>query len=256
MQDILRYINSVEGVIGSAVFNDHGGVVEHAFPPIIDSQALKSAAGLILECTHGLQISQTLDILDLRYGEGRIIIKAFPGALLCLLCTKNINLPVLIITLNLAVKKLEALLATVATASATAAATADAVDSETLRLSISHLANRDASNSFDSLGMIAVSQPTSAYIGEFYKTPFKKLTLTNTGRRHKRDLCGDGHEGYGPAVRRHDHRRTGYREKNCVSAKGRRSRSGSADQAGIGNRKGGAQVHPSFFVCALGWALS
>jgi len=180
MQDILRYINSVEGVIGSAVFNDHGAVVEHAFPPIFDSQALKSAAGLILECTHGLQISQTLDIIDLRYGEGRIIIKAFPGALLCLLCTKNINLQVLTITLNLAVKKLEALLATAATASATAVSTADAVDSETLRLSISHLANRDASNSFDSLGMIAVSQPTSAYISEFYKTPFKKLTLTNT----------------------------------------------------------------------------
>jgi len=28
--------------------------------------------------------------------------------------------------------------------------------------------------------MIAISQPTSAYISEFYKTPFKKLTLTNT----------------------------------------------------------------------------
>jgi hypothetical protein len=28
--------------------------------------------------------------------------------------------------------------------------------------------------------MIAISQPTSAYISEFYKSPFKKLTLTNT----------------------------------------------------------------------------
>ena len=59
MQDILRYINSVEGVIGSAVFNDHGAVVDHAFPPIIDANALKTAAGLVLECTHGLQIAQT-----------------------------------------------------------------------------------------------------------------------------------------------------------------------------------------------------
>ena len=185
MQDILRYINSVEGVIGSAVFNEHGAVVDHAFPPIIDSNALKTTAGLVLECAHGLQIAQTLEIMDLRYAEGRIIIKSFPGALLCLLCAKNINLQVLTITLNLAVKKLEALLPTTGGAAAATPASAsvpaeDEGDGSILRLRISHLANRDASSSFDSLGMIAVSQPTSSYIGEFYKTAFKKLTLTNT----------------------------------------------------------------------------
>ena len=176
MQDILRYINSVEGVLGSAVFNENGAVINHAFPPLIDANALKAVAELVLECTHGLQIEKSLDILDLRYAEGRIIIKSFPGALLCLLCVKNINLHVLTITLNLAVKKLELLLPT-ATEPAGAASTDD---SSILRLRISHLANRDASNSFDSLGMIGVSLPTSAYISEFYKSAFKKLNLTNT----------------------------------------------------------------------------
>jgi predicted regulator of Ras-like GTPase activity (Roadblock/LC7/MglB family) len=180
MQDILRYINSVEGVIGSAVFNEQGAVVDHAFPPIIETGSLKTTAGLVLECAHGLQIAQTLDILDLRYTEGRIIIKTFPGAMLCLLCAKNINLQVLTITLNLAVKKLEALLPTVEKPAEPALAVEEPSDSSVLRLRISHLANQDASKSFDSLGMIAVSQPTSAYISEFYKTPFKKLTLTNT----------------------------------------------------------------------------
>jgi predicted regulator of Ras-like GTPase activity (Roadblock/LC7/MglB family) len=184
MQDILRYINSVEGVIGSAVFNEKGGVVQHAFPPIIDASAIKAAAGLTLDCTHSLQIDQTLDILDLRYAEGRIIVKTFPGAMLFLLCAKNSNLQVLTITLNLAVKKLEALLPKGAEpAAVTAAAPARAEEPSNdgvLRLRISHLANRDASKSFDSLGMIAVSQPTSTYISDFYKTPFKKLILTNT----------------------------------------------------------------------------
>ncbi|MDA8412510.1 MAG: roadblock/LC7 domain-containing protein [Desulfobacteraceae bacterium] len=173
MQDILRHINSVEGVIGSAVFNENGAVVDHAFPPLIDAESLHSAAGLVLECTQGLQISRSLDIIDLRYAEGRIIIKAFPGALLCLLCTKNINLPVLNITLKLAVKKLGALLPNIAEIAG------ETADSSILRLRISHLANRDASKSFDSLGMIAVSQPTSSYISEFYKSAFKKLTLIN-----------------------------------------------------------------------------
>jgi predicted regulator of Ras-like GTPase activity (Roadblock/LC7/MglB family) len=180
MQDILRHINSVEGVIGSAVFSEKGTVLSHAFPPLIEAAALSKAAELSLECLHGLQIAQTLDILDLRYAEGRIIIKAFPGALLCLLCAKNINLQVLIITLNLAVKKLEALLPKEGeTVSLPEEKTAD-VDSDVLRLKISHLANREASSSFDSLGMIAVSQPTSSYISDFYKSAFKKLVLTNT----------------------------------------------------------------------------
>jgi predicted regulator of Ras-like GTPase activity (Roadblock/LC7/MglB family) len=177
MQDILRHINSVEGVVGSAVFNEKGVVLNHAFPPLIDATVLKKAAELVLECIHGLQISQTLDLLDLRYAEGRIIAKTFPGAILCLLCTKSINLPVLTITLNLAVKKLEARLPKEELAGFPAE---EPHDKTVLRLKISHLANREASSSFDSLGMIAVSQPTSSYISDFYKSAFKRLILSNT----------------------------------------------------------------------------
>jgi len=177
MQDILRHINSVEGVMGSAVFNEKGAVLSHAFPPLIDADALNKAAELTLECIHGLQIAQTLEVLDLRYAEGRIIIKSFPGAMLCLLCAKNINLQVLIITLNLAVKKLESLLPKEDEPGSIAD---ESTNSGVLSLKISHLANRDASSSFDSLGMIAISQPTSSFISDFYKSPFKKLVLTNT----------------------------------------------------------------------------
>jgi predicted regulator of Ras-like GTPase activity (Roadblock/LC7/MglB family) len=183
MQDILQHINSVEGVIGSAVFSDKGEVYAHAFPSLIDAAALKKAAALTLECTYGLQIEQTLDMLDLRYAEGRIFVKSFPGAMLCLLCAKNINLQVLFITLNLAVKKLESLLpkpeepAVSGQQEGIIALKGDT--SGVLKLSISHLSNREASSSFDSLGMVAISQSTLKYITEFYKAPFKKLKLVN-----------------------------------------------------------------------------
>ncbi|MDR3578355.1 MAG: roadblock/LC7 domain-containing protein [Oryzomonas sp.] len=183
MLDILRHINSVEGVIGSAVFSDKGEVYAHAFPSLIDAAALKKAAALTLECTYGLQIEQTLDLLDLRYAEGRIIVKSFPGAMLCLLCTKNINLQVLSITLNLAVKKLESLLPkpeAPAVSGQQAGVLARKDDTAgVLRLNVGNLSNREASSSFDSLGMVAVSQPTFKYITEFYKAPFKKLKLAN-----------------------------------------------------------------------------
>jgi predicted regulator of Ras-like GTPase activity (Roadblock/LC7/MglB family) len=184
MQDILQYINNVEGVIGSAVFSDKGEVYAHAFPSLIDAATLKKAAALTLECTYGMQIEQTLDMLDLRYAEGRILVKSFPGAMLCLLCAKNINLQVLFITLNLAVKKLESLLPkpekpAVSEQQQDGIIALRGAASGVLKLSISHLANREAGSSFDSLGMVAISQPTFKYITEFYKAPFKKLKLVN-----------------------------------------------------------------------------
>lgn len=181
MKDILKHINSVDGVIGSALFSHKGDVLVHAFPALIDAASLKKAASLILECSHGLQMSETLDLLDFRYSDGRILVRTFPGAMLFLLCANSINLHVLSITLNLGVKKLEAKLPTEAPAASKPPTVEDSgADDALLRMNISHLANKQASASFDSLGMVAVSQPTSQYISDFYKSPFKKLTLTNT----------------------------------------------------------------------------
>lgn len=185
MKDILQHINSVDGVIGSGLFSHEGDVIAHVFPALIDAASLKKAASLTVECSHGLQMAETLDFLDLRYSDGRILVKSFSGAMLFLLCANNINIPVLSITLNLAIKKLDAQLLKelpVVTPEAVAkeAAVEESVSSDgQLRMAISHLANKQASASFDSLGMVAVSQPTSQFISDFYKTPFKKLTLTN-----------------------------------------------------------------------------
>lgn len=185
MQDILQNINSVEGVIGCAVFSQRGDVLAHDFPALIDAVSLKKAAALTLECAHGLQISESLDILDMRYADGRVVVKRFSGAMLFLLCAKNINLQILSITLNLATKKLEKIIHCDESEPLPNAAESEPAGSELsddiLLLSISHLANKQASASFDSLGMVAISQPTAQYINDFYKSAFKKLTLVNAG---------------------------------------------------------------------------
>ncbi len=181
MKNILQHINGVDGVIGSAVFSHKGEVLAHDFPALFDAVSLKNAASLTLECSHGLQISQTLDLLDLRFADGRILFKTFPGAILFLLCANSINLQVLSITLNLATKKLQARLPNEVPAVIQKTAVEDPGPGDgLLRMSVSHLANKTTSASFDSLGMIAVSQPTFQFISDFHKTPFKKLILTNS----------------------------------------------------------------------------
>lgn len=181
MKNILQHINGVDGVIGSAVFSHKGEVLAHAFPALFDAASLKKAASLTLECSHGLQISQTLDLLDLRFADGRILFKAFPGAILFLLCAHSINLQVLSITLNLAAKKLQARLQDEPPAEIKKSPVEDSgAEDGQLRMKISHLANKTTSASFDSLGMIAVSQPTFQYVSDFFKSPFKKLILINS----------------------------------------------------------------------------
>jgi predicted regulator of Ras-like GTPase activity (Roadblock/LC7/MglB family) len=177
MNEVLQHINRTDGVIGSALFSHKGEVLAHAFPSLFDVESLRNAATLVLECTHGLQVSQTLDLLDLRYSEGRVLVKAFPGSLLFLLCTNAINLQVLSITLNFAIKKLGS---TAPTASPHTAAPGSKDADGLLRIKISHLDNKQASASFDSLGMVAVSQATYQYIAAFHNNaPFKKLLLAN-----------------------------------------------------------------------------
>lgn len=179
MQDILQNINSVEGVVGSAVFSQKGEVLAHSFPALIDASSLSKAANLCLECAHGLQISQSLEFIDLRYSEGRLLIKRFSDSLLFLLCAKNVNLQVLFITLNLAVKKLDLLLDSTSQSAPVSAAAQQGRTDDCLSMPISRLANKQASASFDSLGMVAISQVTSQRISEFYQSNFNKLTLVN-----------------------------------------------------------------------------
>jgi hypothetical protein len=181
MKDILQHINSVDGVIGSALFSHKGDVLAHALPALIDVASIKKASSLNMECIHALQVAQSLELLDLRFADGRILIKSFPSAMLFLLCANSINLQVLSITLNLASKRLDAKLKSEAAVAAEQSAIEESKANDgQLRMNISHLANKQASASFDSLGMVAVSQSTSQYITDYFKTPFKKLVLTNT----------------------------------------------------------------------------
>jgi hypothetical protein len=101
--------------------------------------------------------------------------------MLFLLCANAINLQVLSITLNLAVKKLEAKrLDEAHVANQPLPVESSGSNGGLLRMNITHLANKETSASFDSLGMVAVSQPTSQFISNYYNAPFKKLILTNT----------------------------------------------------------------------------
>ncbi len=108
MHAIMIGLTSVPGVMGGMVSDERGNVVAHSFPPLFDQGMLKSAADLLMDHTVGLQeATGGVKFYDMRFELGRIIIKKLPKMFLAVLCQPTVNIQLLFISLNVAIKKLE-----------------------------------------------------------------------------------------------------------------------------------------------------
>jgi predicted regulator of Ras-like GTPase activity (Roadblock/LC7/MglB family) len=175
MQTVLQQITAIDGVMGCSLYNDQGKILAAACPLILDEKQLGTAAGTVLDCLHALQISQTMVSMDLRFSEGRLMVRPLSGAFISVLCSKNVNMSMVNITLNLALRKIEQMLPKLGAAPA---ATASAVASAVMELRIAHIQKGDVGNSFDQLGMVAVSQGTAKHISDFFGRSSKKFKVT------------------------------------------------------------------------------
>jgi len=176
MQTILQQITAIDGVIGTSLYNEQGKILAAACPLILDEKQLGTAAGTVLDCLHALQIPQTLVTMDLRFAEGRLMVRPLTGAYISVLCSKNVNMSMVNITLNLALRKLEQMLPKPGAAPAAAPVAASGHDGMALR--IAHLQQGDVSSSFDQLGMVAVSQATAKHISDFFGKTSKKMKIS------------------------------------------------------------------------------
>jgi predicted regulator of Ras-like GTPase activity (Roadblock/LC7/MglB family) len=115
MRDMLHNINKVQGVIGSLIRSDDGSRELHVFPPVFEGTTLMKMTSAISDTIRQLDNAGSLELLDMRYQEGRIIAKKLKGGFLALLCSNDINMSLLTISLNVAKPKMEILLAEAAT---------------------------------------------------------------------------------------------------------------------------------------------
>jgi predicted regulator of Ras-like GTPase activity (Roadblock/LC7/MglB family) len=108
MEVVLQQINKIQGVVGSFVCDDDGKLLGQALPPMYDFELLQDAAGIIADSFVGVSnASGGVSALDLRYNEGRIIVRPVQNCYLLLLCEQKINVQLLNMSLSVAQKKLE-----------------------------------------------------------------------------------------------------------------------------------------------------
>ena len=107
MESILENITAIVGVTGCFVCDSEGEVLASVLPDVFGEAAL-TAGRTAMQTVLGLQTTRRRRVndLDLLYREGRIIVKSLGEGCLCILCVRNINVPLLNLTANLAVRKL------------------------------------------------------------------------------------------------------------------------------------------------------
>lgn len=112
MQALLESLNSVPGVLGGMVCAPEGHVVARAFPATFDDASLEEAASVLADGCVGLDtVTGPIGLVDLRYADARIIARPIVRGLLLLLCSKTVNLQLLLISIAATSKKIEKMLA-------------------------------------------------------------------------------------------------------------------------------------------------
>ena len=107
MQTVLTQLNGVPGVVGTLLCDQEGRLLAQTFPPLFDGEVLQQAATTLADGAIGLETtSGAVGLLDLRYGEARLVVKPMEQARLLVLCAKDINLQLLLISTSVAVKRL------------------------------------------------------------------------------------------------------------------------------------------------------
>lgn len=109
MEAILKDINAMTGVLGCFVCDEEGRTLAKALPDLFDDEMLEQAGRTAAQTTAGLWMAKQRAVgeIDLLFSGGRLIVKGLESACLCILCTPRLNLPLLNLTANVAVKKLQ-----------------------------------------------------------------------------------------------------------------------------------------------------
>jgi predicted regulator of Ras-like GTPase activity (Roadblock/LC7/MglB family) len=110
LESILKDINAVSGVTSCFVCNGEGELIASDLPDLFDEAILSTVGRTMAQTMAGMAIARRRKIgdIDLVYDQGQLIAKNLGEGCLCILCVRNINVPLLNLTAEVAAKKLKA----------------------------------------------------------------------------------------------------------------------------------------------------
>lgn len=107
MDNLLKEINAVHGVIGSFICRNDGSIAASALPDSFDATQLDTAARIASQTFNALEADeQRVWEADLVFGQTRLLFKNLLTGVLVILCQRNSNIPLLNATANAIAKKI------------------------------------------------------------------------------------------------------------------------------------------------------
>ena len=109
MENHLKEINAVLGVVGSFVCLPDATIAARELPAAFDAASVETAARAATQTFNALDSSgQRILEADLIYAQGRLVMKNLRGGILVIVCARSINIPLLNLTANVVAKKIAA----------------------------------------------------------------------------------------------------------------------------------------------------
>jgi hypothetical protein len=108
MDDILRTISNVVGVNGCFVCDEAGDILAASLRTLVRDHSLTVVGYTAAQAMAGLRVSKRKRVdVDLVYAGGRVILKPLQGGCLCIVCEPRISIPLLNLTADAAIGKLQ-----------------------------------------------------------------------------------------------------------------------------------------------------
>jgi hypothetical protein len=109
MDAVLQEVNAALGVTGSFVVGGNGKVEARVLADGFATQALETVGRTLVQTLGGIELARKRKVgdLDMVFAEGRLLVKSLSPGGLCILTAKRVNVPLVNLTANVAVKKLK-----------------------------------------------------------------------------------------------------------------------------------------------------
>lgn len=108
MDAVLQQLGQIPGVVGTVIYDREGRVEASRFPALFDRATLDHVATALAQDAYLEEWLQgPTACLDLRFGEGRVVLRGLPGAWLLVLCTAQVNAQLLNLSLTQGLRRLQ-----------------------------------------------------------------------------------------------------------------------------------------------------
>jgi predicted regulator of Ras-like GTPase activity (Roadblock/LC7/MglB family) len=105
---VLQQLGQIPGVVGTVIYDREGTVEASRFPALFDRATLDHVAAALAQDAYLEEWLQgPAACLDLRFGEGRVVLRGLPGAWLLVLCTAQVNAQLLNLSLTQGLRRLQ-----------------------------------------------------------------------------------------------------------------------------------------------------